>query len=60
MTASKLDLIIETHHAEEIHSRVEGSHMIILEGSGHVALIETPEKFARLCLDFLQEVVNAG
>ena len=60
VTASKLDLIIETHHTEEIHSRVEGSRMIVLEGSGHVALIETPEKFARLSLDFLQEVVNAG
>lgn len=60
VTASNLDLIIETHHAEEIHSRIEGSCMIIMEGSGHVALIETPGKFAGLCLDFLREVIKAG
>ncbi len=60
VTASGLNLIVAPHHAEEIHSRIAGSRKIILEGSGHVALIEVPEKFARICLDFLHEVAEPG
>ncbi len=55
VTASTHDMIVEPHHAEEIHSRIKGSRKVILEGTGHVALIERPEAFARICLDFLRE-----
>ncbi|MEE9256336.1 MAG: alpha/beta hydrolase [bacterium] len=60
VTASDLDLIVAPHHAEEIHSRIAGSRKIVLEGTGHVALIERPEEFARLCLDFLREIARAA
>jgi pimeloyl-ACP methyl ester carboxylesterase len=60
VTASSHDLIVEPHHAEEIHSRIEGSRKIVLEGTGHVALIEAPEVFAGLCLDFLREAARTG
>ncbi len=56
VTGSTHDLIVEPHHAEEIHSRIKGSRKIIMEGTGHVALIERPEEFARICLDFLRGV----
>ncbi|MFQ5694228.1 MAG: alpha/beta fold hydrolase [Nitrospinota bacterium] len=53
ITASDHDLIVPPHHAEEIHKSIPGSRLVILEGAGHVALIERPEEFARICLDFL-------
>ena len=60
VTASSHDLIVAPHHAEEIHSRIEGSQKVILEGTGHVALIERPEEFAGICLDFLRKAVEWG
>lgn len=58
VTGSIHDMIVAPHHAEEIHSRIQGSRKIILEETGHVALIEQPEEFARICLEFLREVVR--
>jgi len=60
VTASSHDLIVAPHHAEEIHSRIEGSRKVILEGTGHVALIERPGEFARICLEFLRKVAESG
>jgi pimeloyl-ACP methyl ester carboxylesterase len=56
VTASTHDLIVDTHHAEEIHSCIKGSRKVIMEGTGHVALIERPEEFGGICLDFLRGV----
>lgn len=55
VTGSDRDLIVAPHHAEEIHARIPGSRLVLLEGTGHVALIERPEAFARVCLEFLRE-----
>ncbi|MBI2131253.1 MAG: alpha/beta fold hydrolase [Candidatus Tectomicrobia bacterium] len=56
ITASTHDLIMGTHQAGEIHRRIPGSRLVIMEGTGHVALIERPEAFGRICLGFLREV----
>ena len=53
ITCSDRDLIVDPHHAKEIHERIEGSKLIIMEGTGHVALIERPGAFARICHEFL-------
>lgn len=53
ITCSDRDMIVPVHHAEEIHRQISGSQLEILEGTGHVALIERPEEFARLCFEFL-------
>ena len=53
LSASSHDLIVGTHPAREMNTRIGGSRLEILEGTGHVALIEEPERFARLCLSFL-------
>lgn len=60
VTTSDRDLIVAAHHAREIHRRIPGSRLVVLEGTGHVALIEEPEMFGRLCLEFLREVRDRG
>ncbi len=60
VTTSDHDLIVAPHHAREIHRGIPGSRFVILEGTGHVALMERPEAFARLCLDFLRKVRDRG
>lgn len=56
VTASDHDLVVDPHHAREIHDRIPGSRLVILEGSGHLILIERPEAFAAVCLEFLRSL----
>lgn len=56
VTCSELDIIAAPHLSQEIHQRIAGSRLHIMQGTGHVALMEAPEAFARICLDFLREV----
>tara|TARA_A100001037_G_scaffold302752_1_gene335121 strand:- start:148 stop:942 length:795 start_codon:yes stop_codon:yes gene_type:complete len=58
VTCSDLDLIASPHLSEEIHARISGSELKILEGTGHVALMEAPEMFAEICLEFLNRVAG--
>ncbi len=58
VTCSDLDLIASPHLSAEIHAQIPGSELKILEGTGHVALMEDPEGFAQVCLDFLRRVAN--
>jgi len=53
VTGSDRDAIVAIHRVEEIHQRIAGSELRILKGSGHVALIETPDLFAEICAEFL-------
>jgi len=53
ITCSDLDLIASPHLSEEIHARIAGSEFKLLKGTGHVALMEEPEMFAEVCLEFL-------
>ncbi len=56
ITCSELDVIAAPHLSQVIHQRIAGSQLRILEGTGHVALMEAPEEFARICLEFLHSV----
>lgn len=56
VTCSELDVIAAPHLSQMIHKRIAGSQLQILKGTGHVALMEAPEKFARICLDFLRSL----
>lgn len=56
VTGSELDMLSAPHHAHEIHERIDGAEIVILQGTGHVALIERPDEFARICLAFLQQL----
>ena len=59
ITCSDRDLIVDPHHAKEIHERIKGSKLIIMEGTGHVALIERADLFARICHEFLTSLPPA-
>lgn len=54
VTCSDLDLIASPHLSAEIHAQIPGSEFKLLEGTGHVALMEDPDGFAEVCLEFLQ------
>ena len=56
ITCSELDVIAAPHLSRMIHERIAGSTLHILQGTGHVALMEAPEEFAALCLEFLRSV----
>ena len=56
VTCSDLDLIASPHPSDEIHAQIPGSELRILKGTGHIALMEAPEIFAEVCLEFLDRV----
>ncbi len=56
VTCSDGDMIVAPHRSLEIHSQIAGSHYRMLNGTGHVALIEQPDVFAQVCLDFLDNL----
>ena len=58
ITCSDRDLIVDPHHAREMHARIEGSRLVVMEGTGHVALIECPDAFARVCREFLASLAD--
>ena len=53
ITCSDKDAIVAVHRAQELQAGIQNSELKILAGSGHVALIETPDLFAKICADFL-------
>ena len=60
ITASDGDLLCAPIHAREMQARIAGSRLVVMEGTGHVALIERPDAFADICLAFLGEMVEAA
>ncbi len=56
ITCSDGDMIVAPHRSLEIHDRIAGSQYHLLHGTGHVALIERPDVFARICLEFLRSL----
>lgn len=60
VTTSTMDLAVPPALSHEIAARIPGAEMVVLDGTGHVALMERPEEFARICLDFLHQVAGAG
>jgi len=53
VTTSRFDLTVPSYHSREIADAIAGAEFVMLEESGHVALMETPDVFADVCLDFL-------
>ncbi|MGB0631106.1 MAG: alpha/beta fold hydrolase [Alphaproteobacteria bacterium] len=56
VTTSRFDLTVPSYHSVEIAGAIPGAEFVMLEDTGHVALMETPEAFAQVCLDFLGRV----
>ncbi|MFD5574775.1 alpha/beta fold hydrolase [Streptomyces cadmiisoli] len=47
------DVICGVRWAEELHRRIPGSQLLVLEQSGHFGHIEEPEAFSRAVTDFV-------
>lgn len=60
VTTSRHDLTVPSYHSREIADAIAGAEFAMLEESGHVALMETPEAFANVCLDFLGRTGACG
>lgn len=60
VTTSQFDLTVPSYHSREIADAIANAEFVMLPHSGHVALMETPDRFAEVCLDFLDRVVGAA
>jgi proline iminopeptidase len=49
------DFICGPHWAGLLHAGIEGSHLVVLERSGHFGHVEQPEDFARAVAELLHE-----
>lgn len=56
VTTSRFDLTVPSYHSREIADAIDGAEFVMLEDTGHVALMEAPEAFAKVCLVFLDRV----
>jgi len=50
------DLVMPLDHARALATAIPGARLEIVPGSGHVLVVEQPERFIRSCLDFLASV----
>ena len=53
ITVGAHDLVCSPRFAKRLHSRIEGSELVVFEHLSHGALHEDPETFNRVTLDFL-------
>lgn len=58
VSTSKFDLTVPSNYSREIADVIAGAQYVVLPESGHVALMETPEAFAKVCLEFLDRVAG--
>lgn len=49
------DRVVHVDDAELLHRSINGSRKVVLDGVGHVPMVERPAQVAKLCLEFLQE-----
>ena len=56
ITCSNLDIIAPPHLSQAMHEKIKQSKLYIMEGTGHVSLMESPKEFAYICLNFLRSV----
>ncbi len=56
--AAEKDLVMPLTQTRALAAAIPGARLEVVEGSGHVLVVEQPERFAQSCLDFLKSVVN--
>lgn len=48
--------LLPPERVEELHEGIPGSRFVVFENSGHFAMVEEPEKWQKVVLDFITEV----
>lgn len=54
--AAEKDLVMPLVQTRALAAAIPGARLEIVAGSGHVLVVEQPERFAKSCLDFLASV----
>ena len=49
------DLLIPAWHGEELARSLSDARVVVLDGAGHVPMVDVPEEFSRSLLEFLRE-----
>jgi 3-oxoadipate enol-lactonase len=60
VVAAGEDRVMPLEHARVLASAIPGTHLEVVEGSGHVLVVEQPERFVEICLEFLAGVQRYG
>jgi pimeloyl-ACP methyl ester carboxylesterase len=50
------DLMTPTNRSEYLHEQIEGSQLHVVEGAGHMAMIERPDEVAGLLSEFMERI----
>lgn len=54
------DRVSDISNAEKLHRELKSSSLTILDGIGHVPMVEAPREFANACRSFLAQAAKAG
>jgi pimeloyl-ACP methyl ester carboxylesterase len=49
------DMLVPVRDADEFERQIQGARKVVLEDTGHVAMVERPRTFNRLLIEFLNE-----
>ena len=51
--AASNDRAVPFHHAKMLHDSIEGSQLVVIEGTDHALIWERPEEFVQVTEEFL-------
>jgi 3-oxoadipate enol-lactonase len=54
LTVGAEDILVPPSFSRDLHTRITGSELVVLEDAGHLHFIEQAERFNRVCLEFLE------
>ncbi|MER3445818.1 MAG: hypothetical protein C4291_02810 [Candidatus Dadabacteria bacterium] len=49
------DILIPIKYSKILNEKIEGSRLVVIKDCGHVPILEKPEEFNRIVLDFLKD-----
>jgi len=58
VVAGRLDPATPVADSEELHARIAGSRLAVLEGASHLSNVDSPDAFRALVTDFLRDVTH--
>lgn len=58
--AASGDRVMLLEHAQALAAAIPAARLEVVEGSGHVLVVEHPERFVEICLEFLAGVQRYG
>ncbi len=56
MVCGSDDLLTPPKYAHFLAEKIEGARLEIIDGAGHMVMIEKPDEFNRRVMDFLQSL----